>query len=203
MSGRPGGMGWKSRSPRALAREGCDEKIRASAGLTGQDYAKLHLTAACSELATGPARVTSLRKPTTPCIFGIGLLGAALALGPSLAWAQNPPPLPIPREQTARNPGASGPRVERRRQVSGRDGARHPVSRHRRDELRDAAQPAAGEAGRTAGPRLAARIDQSAVLHRTVFHACTWRLRRPSPAASPSPLSPRRITSMATSTSKG
>ena len=52
------------------------------------------------ELA-GPARVTSLRKPTTPFIFGIGLLGAALALGPSLAWAQNPPPVPIPENETA------------------------------------------------------------------------------------------------------
>src|ERR1019366_3514918 len=41
------------------------------------------------ELA-GPARVTSLRKATTPFIFGIGLLGAALALGLPLAWAQNP-----------------------------------------------------------------------------------------------------------------
>ena len=51
------------------------------------------------ELA-GPARVTSLRKPTTPFIFGIGLLGAALALGPPLAWTQNPPPVPIPENET-------------------------------------------------------------------------------------------------------
>jgi len=51
------------------------------------------------ELA-GPARVTSLRKPTTPFNFGIGLLGAALALGLPLAWAQNPPPVPIPDNQT-------------------------------------------------------------------------------------------------------
>ena len=51
------------------------------------------------ELA-GPSRVTSLRKPTTPFIFGIGLLGAALALGPPFAWPQNPPPTPIPENQT-------------------------------------------------------------------------------------------------------
>src|ERR1017187_5517296 len=51
------------------------------------------------ELA-GPVRVTSLRKPTTPFNFGIGLLGAVLALGPPLAWAQNPPPTPIPDNQT-------------------------------------------------------------------------------------------------------
>jgi outer membrane protein insertion porin family len=50
------------------------------------------------ELA-GPARVTSLRKPTTPCIFGIGLLGAALTLGVPLAWAQNPP-IAIPENET-------------------------------------------------------------------------------------------------------
>ena len=48
----------------------------------------------------GPTRVTSLRKPTTPFIFGIGLLGAALALGPRLAWPQNPPPVPIPENET-------------------------------------------------------------------------------------------------------
>jgi outer membrane protein insertion porin family len=50
------------------------------------------------ELA-GLSRVTSLRKPTTPCIFGIGLLGAALTVGPS-AWPQNPPPLPNPQNET-------------------------------------------------------------------------------------------------------
>jgi outer membrane protein insertion porin family len=54
------------------------------------------------ELA-GPARVTSLRKPITPFIFGIGLLGAVLALGPPLAWAQNPTPVPIPENETVDN----------------------------------------------------------------------------------------------------
>ncbi|HEY4901217.1 MAG TPA: outer membrane protein assembly factor BamA [Terriglobales bacterium] len=48
----------------------------------------------------GPARVTSLRKPTTPFIIAIGLLGAALALVTPLAWTQNPPPVPIPENQT-------------------------------------------------------------------------------------------------------
>ena len=41
-----------------------------------------------------PARVTSLRKPTTPFSLGIAVLGAALALGPAQAWAQNTPQLP-------------------------------------------------------------------------------------------------------------
>ena len=53
------------------------------------------------ELA-GLPRVTSLRKPTTPFIFGIGLLGAALALGPPLAWPQNPPPAHIPANDTVK-----------------------------------------------------------------------------------------------------
>ena len=41
-----------------------------------------------------------MRKPTTPFIIGIGLLGAALALGRPLAWAQNLPPVPIPDNET-------------------------------------------------------------------------------------------------------
>jgi outer membrane protein insertion porin family len=51
------------------------------------------------ELA-GPPRVTSLRKPTTPYIFGISLLGAALIFGSPLAWPQNPPQVPIPENET-------------------------------------------------------------------------------------------------------
>ena len=43
------------------------------------------------ELA-GKSRVTSLRKATTPYIIGIGLLGAAVTLGPVLAWPQTPNP---------------------------------------------------------------------------------------------------------------
>ena len=54
------------------------------------------------ELA-GPARVTSLRKPTTPFIFRIGLLGAALTLGLPVAWAQNPPPPPRPESETVKS----------------------------------------------------------------------------------------------------
>ena len=50
-------------------------------------------------------RVTSLRKPTTPFIFGLGLLGAVLTLGLMSAWsqnpqAQNPPPEPNPQNET-------------------------------------------------------------------------------------------------------
>ena len=41
-----------------------------------------------------------MRKPSTPFIFGLGLLGAALSLGPVLAWAQNPPQVPNLENQT-------------------------------------------------------------------------------------------------------
>jgi len=41
-----------------------------------------------------------LRKPTTPFIFGLGLLGAALTLAPVPVWPQNPPQLPNPQNET-------------------------------------------------------------------------------------------------------
>jgi len=44
-----------------------------------------------------------LRKPTTPFIFGLGLLGAALALAPVPAWPQNPPQVPNPQNETLDN----------------------------------------------------------------------------------------------------
>ncbi len=51
------------------------------------------------ELA-GPPKVTSLRKPTTPFIIGLGLLGAALTLAPCPAWPQAPEQIPNPQNET-------------------------------------------------------------------------------------------------------
>ena len=63
------------------------------------------------ELAS-PPRVTSLRKPTTPFIFGIGLLGAVLLLGPLWAWPQNPPQqLPHPDKETVSDQPHSAPEL--------------------------------------------------------------------------------------------
>src|SRR5215469_10183899 len=47
--------------------------------------------------------VTSLRKPTTPIIFGLGLLGAVLTLGMMSAWSQNPPSQNVPPQPNPEN----------------------------------------------------------------------------------------------------
>ena len=44
-----------------------------------------------------------MRKPTTPFIFGLGLLGAALLLGLPRAWPQNTPPQPNPQNETLKD----------------------------------------------------------------------------------------------------
>ena len=44
-----------------------------------------------------------MRKPTTPFIFGLGLLGAAIVLGLPRAWPQNAPPQPHPQNETLKD----------------------------------------------------------------------------------------------------
>ena len=51
----------------------------------------------------GILEVTSLRKATTPIIFGLGLLGAVLTLGLMSAWSQNPPSQNLPPQPNPEN----------------------------------------------------------------------------------------------------
>src|SRR5215471_15404782 len=49
----------------------------------------------------GLSKVRGLRKPTSPFIFGMAVLGAAIALALPQAWAQNPVP-EVPGQETVK-----------------------------------------------------------------------------------------------------
>ncbi len=83
--------------------------------------------------------------------------------------------LPIPRIETVETQAHPAPELNGAGKYQGEIGARHSVSRDYGNELRNAAQPAAGEA--RANPWIATRCANRSkcCTPRDDFRACTWK----------------------------